>query len=64
MKLLLAFIFSLSFNVQTQDYSFNAYFRGNLQYDDIEFPNKAKYLVLNLLEIGKTIWGILEILDV
>ena len=46
MRLLLVLIFSLSFKIYTQDYNLNAYFRGNLKYEDIEFPNKSKYLVL------------------
>jgi len=45
MKLFVIFYFILIFNLSSEEYNLSAYFRGNLQYDNIEFPNDSKYLV-------------------
>lgn len=42
----MAILFVSCGNVSAEEYDLNAYFRGNLQYESIDFPDDSKYLVL------------------
>ena len=44
--LIIALLFVYSGNTNAEEYNLNAYFRGNLQYENIDFPDNSKYLVL------------------
>ena len=46
MKYLLIIFLLYSCLLSSEEYKINAYFRGNMQYENIEFPNKSKYIVL------------------